>query len=428
MRIAWFSPLPPVRSGIAAYSAEVLPRLTAHFDIECFTETNAHDFVWSARRRPYDLIVYQLGNAPCHDYMWAYLVAYPGLVVLHDARLHHARARSLLHQRRFDDYRREFQYDHPDATPGFVEYAVEGLGGSIYYFWSMLRVVMRTARTVAVHNPRVADDLREQYPDVAIEVLRMGVPAIEPDRVARASARRALALPDEAVVFAAFGKVTAEKRIAAILGALGALAEEGREVRLLLVGDAGEHATLQEDIARHGVADRVLVTGHVADEAIAAHLAAADVCLCLRWPTAQETSASWLRCLAAGRPTVISDLAHLVDIPTLDPRDWRVSPRATDPVAVAIDLLEEEESLALAMRRLADDRRLRDDLARAGHAHWAAHHTLGAMAADYQRVMAQAAARPAPIVSDLPSHFTEDHTEWARRLARQFGIELDILK
>src|SRR6185295_8222851 len=308
MRVAWFSPLPPVRSGIAAYSAEVLPHLTARFDIERFTETNAHDFVWNARRRPYDLIVYQLGNAPFHDYMWAYLAAYPGLVVLHDARLHHARARSLLHQRRFDDYRRELHYDHPDVASGFTEYAVEGLGGPIYYFWSMLRVVMRTARTIAVHNPRVAEDLREQYPDAAVEVVRMGVAAIDRDRTVRASARRALALPDEAIVFAAFGKITAEKRIAPILGALGALAGEGRDVRLLLVGDAGEHATLSEDIVRHGVADRVLVTGHVADEAIGAHLAAADVCVCLRWPTAQETSASWLRCLAAGRPTVISDL------------------------------------------------------------------------------------------------------------------------
>ena len=67
-------------------------------------------------------------------------------------------------------------------------------------------------------------------------------------------------------------------------------------------------------------------------------------------------------------------------------------------------------------------------LARAGHAYWAAHHTLDAMAADYQRVMAQAAARPAPIVTDLPAHFTEDYTEPARRLARQFGVELDILR
>ena len=51
----------------------------------------AHDFVWKQQRAPYDLIVYQLGNAPWHDYMWAYLAAFPGLVVLHDGRLHHAR-------------------------------------------------------------------------------------------------------------------------------------------------------------------------------------------------------------------------------------------------------------------------------------------------------------------------------------------------
>ena len=39
--------------------------------------------------------------------------------------------------------------------------------------------------------------------------------------------------------------------------------------------------------------------------------AAADICACLRWPTNRETSASWLRCLAAGRPTIVTDLAHL---------------------------------------------------------------------------------------------------------------------
>src|SRR6266511_6434556 len=166
MRLAWFSPLPPIRSGIAAYTAELVPALSEEHAIECFDESAAHDFVWAHRRNPYDLVVYQLGNAPCHDYMWAYLAAYPGLVVLHDARLHQARARHLLNQRRFDDYRREFAYDHPDAGADFAEYAVNGLGGPIYYFWAMLRVVMQTARTVAVHNPRVAEELRADYPGV----------------------------------------------------------------------------------------------------------------------------------------------------------------------------------------------------------------------------------------------------------------------
>ena len=139
-RLAWFSPLPPARSGIAAYSADLVPRLGPSHAIDCFSEATARDFVWKARRDPYDLVVYQLGNAPCHDYMWGYLAAFPGLVVLHDARLHHARARDLLHQERFDDYRREFWYDHPEAHRDFVEYAVAGLGGPIYYCWPMLRV------------------------------------------------------------------------------------------------------------------------------------------------------------------------------------------------------------------------------------------------------------------------------------------------
>src|SRR5262249_38640298 len=165
-RIAWFSPLPPVRSGIASDNAQLLSCLDGEFVIDRFIDRlsrsavtdrahDAHDFVWKHQLDPYDLVVYQVGNAQCHDYMWACLAAYPGLVVLHDPRLHHARARRLLSQRRFDDYRRGFLYDHPDAPADFVEYAVEGLGGSVFYFLSVLGVVLRTAPLVGGHHARV---------------------------------------------------------------------------------------------------------------------------------------------------------------------------------------------------------------------------------------------------------------------------------
>ena len=109
-RVAWFTPMPPVRSGIADYSLEILPLLGNGYDIDVFvdeesaggerpgpsgsdrpnvsnvTVLGAHDFLWRHTRRPYDVIVYQLGNAPCHDYMWPYLVRFPGLVVLHGVR------------------------------------------------------------------------------------------------------------------------------------------------------------------------------------------------------------------------------------------------------------------------------------------------------------------------------------------------------
>jgi glycosyltransferase involved in cell wall biosynthesis len=439
MRIAWFSPLPPARSGIAAYSADLVPRLALAHAIDCFSEANARDFVWKTRRDPYELVVYQLGNAPCHDYMWAYLAKYPGLVVLHDARLHQSRARSLLQQGRFDDYRREFWYDHPDARREFVEYAVEGLGGPIYYCWPMLRAVIRTARQVAVHNPRVAADLLEEFPGAPIAAIRLGTtPAgtgpfgTGPLRVgvaARGRLRESLGVPDQAVLFAAFGKITAEKRVSAIFRAFEALAHERADVHLLLAGDASDYPALEVQRASSAHASRVHVSDYVADEALGGYLAASDACLCLRWPTALETSASWLQCLAAARPTVISDLAHLVDIPTLEPRGRRAASgseaAARDPVAIAIDLLDEDESLLLAMRRLANEPWLREELGRAGHAYWSAHHTLDVMSGDYQRLMAQAVARPSPVVTGLPSHFTDDHSDTARAIAARFGIALD---
>jgi|SRR5438093_5483072 len=406
MRLAWFSPVPPERSGIATYSTELLPLLKSRHVIDWIPELGAHDFVWKHRRDPYDLVVYQLGNAPCHDYVWAYLAAFPGLVVLHDARLHHARARKLLKDRRFNDYRRELAYDHPDQRPDVAEYAVEGLSGSIYYFWSMLRVVMQTARLVAVHNTRVAADLRSEYAGIAVEAIRMGVAPVNADADARRLVRHALEMPDDAVVFAAFGKATSEKRLPAILAALRALRREGLNVWLLIVGETDGPFTVP--------ADGVRAVGYVSDAAIGAYLHAADACLCLRWPTALETSASWLQCLAASRATVISDLPHLVDIPST--------------VALRIDLLNEEHDLSGTMRRLASDRQLRDDLGRSGHSYWAAGHTLQAMAEDYERLLIAAAARPAPLPADLPSHFVDDHGEPARGIARRFGVEVDVLR
>lgn len=398
--------MPPERSGIAAYTAEVVPRLRAEFEIDLYAGSNAHDFVWRHRRAAYDLTVYQLGNAPCHDYMWAYLTHYPGLVVFHDARLHHARARSLLSAHRPDDYRAEFCYDHPDTTPDAAEYAVEGLSGSIYYFWSMLRVPLTTARLAAVHNARVAADLAAEYPGAAIETIRMGVPEIAGSPAVRDRLREALGIPGAAILFAAFGKVTPEKRFGTILDALGALRRSGIDAQLMVVGDVEDPATL--------TADGVRITGYVPDAEVGAYLSAADACLCLRWPTALETSASWLRCLAAGRPTVISNLAHLAEVP--------------DEVALRIDVLDERRQLTTAMHRLASDRRVRDGLADRGREYFRAHHSMDVMVADYHRVLTSAAARQPPEVVALPAHFTNDYSGLSRRIVDAFGVDVDFLR
>jgi hypothetical protein len=39
-----------------------------------------------------------------------------------------------------------------------------------------------------------------------------------------------------------------------------------------------------------------------------------------------------------------------------------------------------------------------------------------------------AAARPAPVVPDLPAHLTHDYSEQARSIARLFGLDVDVLR
>ena len=178
-----------------------------------------------------------------------------------------------------------------------------------------------------------------------------------------------------------------------------------------MAGETVEYYDLQAEAETLGIGERVTFAGYLADEEIDDYLAASDVCLCMRWPTSRETSASWLRCLAAGKPTISTDLVHTVDVPTLDPRNWsvldaRLKSRPTEqklatkeppterephadqigPVGVSIDILDEDHSLKLAIRRLATDEKLRAALGSNARALWAERFRLEGMVAGYQRV------------------------------------------
>lgn len=435
MRLGWFSPFPPVRTGIAACSAELVEALRARgHEVDLYPEIAAHDFVWRRRLAPYDLVVYQFGNSSHHDYEWAYALNYPGLVVLHDTHLHHARAAFLLREQRVTDYRAEFRWNHPDVPPDVAELAVAGFDSRLYYDWPMVRSLVETSKLVAVHGEGARAELVAHLgPRTSglnqIASIRLGHGTLvtpERERRARAAVRAKHAIPPDAVVFGCFGGLTPEKRLPQILAAFRALLPHAPGARLLLAGAPAAHYDIVTGIAAQGLQDRVTLTGYLdRDEDLTDHLAACDVTLNLRWPTARETSGPWLRALAAGRATVITDLAHLGDVPSLDPRSWTMnepgaqSPR---PVCVAIDILDEAHSLGLAMRRLASDEALRAQLGRAAQAWWAREHSLGVMVEDYERVMRDAARRPDPDV-ELPAHMRNPGDRKLRALMAPFDLE-----
>jgi glycosyltransferase involved in cell wall biosynthesis len=423
--------MPPRRSGIAAYSAEILPLLRPRYEsIDVFVDRsgdpptagalNAHDFVWKHRRQPYDLTIFQLGNASCHDYMWAYLFHYSGLVVLHDTQLHQARALALLkrHEPRRDDYVAEFQANHPDAPANAAELVAEGLGEGLYQHWPFVRLVLESARLAVVHNEQVRSDLSERYPGAAIETIPMGVddPQASETRDAILARHR---IPSDALVVGAFGGITPEKRIGSLLHAVAGLTSSYPNLHVMLVGEKVPHFDVAAEAERFDIADRVHITGYVTDASLPSYVAAADICSCLRWPTNRETSASWLRCLAAGRATIVTDLAHLVHVPTL--RYPAFASQTGEAVAVSVDVVDEARALPAALEWLLADVRRRQQLGQTGRVWWHARHTLGHMAEAYQNVIARAVLRQ-PGGANLPPHLTDSGGSVLRALADTLGV------
>ncbi|MCX6538670.1 MAG: glycosyltransferase family 4 protein [Acidobacteria bacterium] len=458
MRVAWFSPLPPDRSGIAAYCAELLPQLASRHEIEAFVDDGdgrpgaarvepiagvrvrgAHDFPWRYTTQGFDVCVYQLGNELCHDYIWPYMVRYPGLVVIHDGQLHHARAAGLIGRGRLNEYRAEFSYCHPRAPRALHEVVISGLGDavrSLYYDHPMVRIPVEAGRVVAVHNRLLAEELSEVVAGAKVIPIRQGVRDLTTGETGHSEALRAmLGIPEQAVVFVAFGRATPEKRLSAVVKALGQIKVSGLvpEPWLLCVGGTADYYDVRRDAASSHVADRVVVTGYVPDGELGRYLALADACLCLRWPTGRETSASWLRCLAAGKPTVISELAHLTEVPVIDPRSMATlavgdrPPADREPIALIVELTDEVQMLKLAIRRLAESRQLREQLGSAARRYWSRHATIEIMAQDYEALLERTRTSEPNPHPRWPAHLVVDGTKQARAIASHMGVKLDWL-
>lgn len=441
MRLAWFSPLSPRVSGLATYSADIVAALAADadadadadIDIDVFVDDQdpadlaprlgggatvhkAHDFVWMNVHRPYDLTVYQLANAASHAYLWGYAVRYPGLAVLHDQVLHHARGAHLRRARRWNDYRAELRCDRPDlaaSIPSVADLAIPNLLAT----WPLVRPIVASARRCVVHDSASAAELRRRYPEGRVDVVRFGV-----ERQADRRSRRADGAP---VVFAALPHTGCVRRLREILRALARVRRE-IPATLRILGPCEDDVDLATEVRAAGL-DAGAVAGPDAswDGANGHESPDCGACLCLGGLAVHEITDTWLRCLAAGRATVVSARARLAGLPLLDARTWRNfhgGPEAG--VAVAVDPRHTSESLWLAMRRLAADRAFREELGGRAGTWWAAHRgTQAAMIDDYRRVIREAAVTPPGAAGDLPRHFRSDGLELAAAIAEECGVK-----
>lgn len=390
-RIAYLSPVNPAPSGISDYSEELLPYLAQYADITLYIDNNLRPTNTQVlrhltvrpikrlsrdhRRQPYDAILYHMGNnGPVHSAIWQMLQRIPGIVVMHEFVLHHfmlSYAATVLHD--ITQYQTTATTRYGEEGAHIARLMLHGRFTEAAFDLPFCEDVLAKAQGVIAHSQHVIEQVTTLQPHLPTAHVPMGVPL--PTLIDRSAARTRLGLPLDTPVIASFGHINPYKRIDAALRAMKSLCETYTDIRYILVGSISPNYDVQAAIDRTGLSDVVTVTGYVDRQDFEDYVAAADICLNLRHPTAGETSASLLRLLGAGRPTLVTASGSFVEFPA--------------DVAAQVDPDVSEGDLIIAYCRLLLDR---PDIAAAlgtnARAYVAREHTLEGAALGYIRFLA----------------------------------------
>jgi len=371
-RIAYVSPWPPQRSGIAAYSRALLPHLARHLDLTVFVDDcrarapNPDDVAirdlacLPDTAAEYDAVVYHIGNSTTyHRKIYEAAWHHRGVVVLHEVNIHPFLADAFL--RSSEEHLYEAALTEGYGADGAEHYRwVRATGVFDIWRFPMSHALARRSRATIVHNRWARQQLAgidnvfvvppgawPAGPAAGVSSMgrsplgRCGVlsPGYPVDPGPRAYLHDRLHLPSGRFIISALGYVQRLKRIPQLLAALKELVQRGYPVHLVLGGELIDPSMdLRSLVAEATVSAHVTVTGYLEADDFAALLRGSDVVVNLRYPSMGEVSAVLLQAFAAGKACVVTNHGPSAEYP--DAVCWKVDPGDRE-VPLLVAYLEE---------------------------------------------------------------------------------------
>jgi len=261
-----------------------------------------------------DIHVYHLGNNRLHGGIYRLALTTPGIVVVHDAVLHHF----LLGALSRDQYIEEFVYNYGEWSRHIGEELWSERAACAvdprYFRYPMLRRAVENARAVVVHNPGAAAMVRQHGGRNVHVIPHFFESATVPDAADTERFRQRISLAPGATLFGIFGYLRETKRLLPCIRAFRRLNAVRPAAALLIAGDSvsGDLDRLLADEGSHPAIHRL---GHLGDADFRTAAAAVDCCLNLRYPAAGETSGIAIRLMGIGKPVIVTDGSETADIP-----------------------------------------------------------------------------------------------------------------
>lgn len=307
MRVAFFSPLPPARSGIADYSEALIESLRPLVDLEIFSgETHAFDPACC------DIAVYHVGNNGFHGFVYETALRHPGVVVMHESNLHHLIADLTIKRGDWDAYVAACEYEGGPTARAYAERVRKLEVGPDYEGLPMVRRLLESARGVIVHSHFLEQEIRAAGYKGPIAVIPHGAWIPPGDRLGY---RHKLGLDELTPLIGIFGFLKPYKRIAESLRAFRRLVRLAPNVKMILVGEPHPEFPVEQMIRSMGLSANVRVLGFVPIEEFVGYISACDIILNLRFPTVGESSGTLLRSLGLGKAVMVSNIGSFAEFP-----------------------------------------------------------------------------------------------------------------
>jgi glycosyltransferase involved in cell wall biosynthesis/SAM-dependent methyltransferase len=347
MRVAFFSPLPPARSGIADYSEALIASMKPLADLDIFS---GDDPAFDPAR--YDIAVYHVGNNGFHGFVYETALKHPGVVVMHESNLHHLIADITIKRGDWDAYVRECEYEGGAPAREFAEKVRRLEVGPDYEGVRMTRRLLESAKGVIVHSRFMQDEIRAAGYAGPCAVIPHGAWIPQADRN---TSRYKLGLDELTPLIGIFGFLKPYKRIAESLRAFRRLIRLVPQAKMILVGEPHPEFPLEAMIRSMGLSTNVRILGFAPIEDFVGYLGACDIVLNLRFPTVGESSGTLLRSLGLGKAVLVSNIGSFAEFPDDVCMKIPVGPGEEDLIFEYLNLLVSRPEVAQSLGARAKD-------------------------------------------------------------------------
>lgn len=366
LKVAFFSPVRPQKSGIAIYNRNLILELKKYVDLHLFLDDGVvpedpslQDVPYYSYRKfeemqmhdPYDQIIYHIGNNTLHEYIYRTLLRYPGITVLHDYILHPFMQHITALDGKPAQYVQEMKEAYGDEGERIANSFIHGSYPPIDFMkYPLNEKIINVSQAIIVHSNFVKG-LIHQNDKVHVIPLGRSVVHLDQDLITKNCIK--FGLDVNSLIIGCFGYMNPNKRINTLLNVFHRLTTQYTGLLLIIVGEI--HPLMKGELLRfsrkNGIENNVRIVGYVHEDQYLDYLSCVDIVVNLRHPTMGETSGTQLDAMALGKPSIVSNIGAYAEVP--DSCCWKVDTG---------DL--EEDELYEYLHALVADKQLRDCMGR----------------------------------------------------------------